>query len=80
MLQVPVGPWPKDRRLKELGRYQLIQILEAVEPIVLQLFTQVLKWSLLETQILIAGVKSEFKDPKNHLYVKFHYVYGQKGR
>jgi len=78
--KVPIGPWPKDRALKELGRYQLVQICEAVEPIVLQLFTRVLQWSELETKILIAGVKSEFKDPKNHLYIKFHFIYGQKSR
>ena len=78
--KIPIGPWPKNQALKELGRYQLIQITQAVEPIALQLFTNVLKWSVEETMILMAGVKSEFKNPANHLYVKFHFTYGMKSK
>jgi hypothetical protein len=76
--QVPIGTWPLDRRLKELGLYQLEQMCDCVEPFTLALLTRVLKWSNEETQILMANVRSAFRNKKNHLYVVFHFVHGRK--
>ena len=44
----------------------------------LQLFTDVLKWTVPETKYLMESVKREFKNPSLHLYVNFHYIYGKK--
>jgi SAM-dependent methyltransferase len=77
-LQVPVGRWPKDKRLKELGMYQLEHMILSVEPYTLALFTRILGWTVEECQILMALVKAEFRSPKNHLISYFHFIYGQK--
>ncbi|KAL1995497.1 hypothetical protein VTN49DRAFT_1684 [Thermomyces lanuginosus] len=76
--KVPMGTWPKDRRLKELGRYQLYQMLEAVEPFTLALFTRVLRWSQEDIQQLMDRVRADLCNPKLHLYSRFHFVYGRK--
>ena len=73
-----MGTWPRDRKLKELGRYQLEQMCAAVESFGLALLTRVCGWGQDETQVLIAGVRRELRNPKNHLYTTFHFVYGQK--
>lgn len=52
VLKVPVGPWPKDPRLKELGRWMQIQTMDAIEPLPLALFPRVLGWSEQESRIL----------------------------
>ncbi len=78
MIKVPIGVWPKDRKMKELGRYQLEQMCLAVESFALALFTRVLGWSHEECQVLIAGARSDFKNRDNHLYANFHFVYGRK--
>lgn len=76
-VQVPVGNWPKDKKLKELGLYQQHHMLLAIEAFTLALFTRVLHWSYEECQILIAETKKEFRNEKL-LISYFHFIYGQK--
>lgn len=76
--KVPMGTWPKDRRLKELGRYQLYQMLEAVEPFTLALFTRVLRWSQEDILQLMDRVRADLCNTKFHLYSRFYFVYGRK--
>jgi hypothetical protein len=58
--------------------YQLEQLCDCVEPFTLAFFTRVLHWSPEETQILMAKVKDDFRNKRNHLHAKFHFVYGKK--
>lgn len=76
--KVPVNPWAKDPKLKELGRYNHINVLEGMEAMSLALFTRVLGWSHEEFQVFFAGVRKELKDRSIHVYSKFYFVYGQK--
>ena len=76
--QVPIGPWPKDQKLKEIGRFERIQALHAVESYTLAFFTRVLGHSLDHTQLVMEGVKRELCDPKLHLYNRHHFIYGRK--
>jgi len=76
--KVPIGPWPKDPKAKEIGRYELAHMLDAVEPFALALFTRALGWSRAEIEVLGAGVRADFMNPRNHLFSYFHCVYGQK--
>ncbi|KAB8277983.1 S-adenosyl-L-methionine-dependent methyltransferase [Aspergillus minisclerotigenes] len=75
---VPVGPWPKDPRLKELGRWMQIQTMDAIEPLSLALFTRVLGWSEQESRILFSKARQGFKETKRQLYVYTHFIYGRK--
>ena len=76
--QVPVGPWAKDRKLKELGYLMLLHCLEGIEAFTLAPFSRILMWSNDEIYDLMNGVKSELMNPKNHLYCVIHFVYGRK--
>lgn len=40
--KVPSGPWPKDPRMKDIGKYNLLNMLEAIEGFTIALFTRVL--------------------------------------
>ena len=53
-------------------------MLDAVEPYSLQLYTRVLGYSLEQTKLSIEMVKAEFRDPKIHMYVAYHFIYGVK--
>jgi hypothetical protein len=77
-VKVPGGSWPKDRKLKTIGMYQLEHLVASVEPFSLALFTRVLGWSADKTQVLMAGVKDDFRNRKHHLYTTCHFVYGRK--
>ncbi|CAL5873351.1 uncharacterized protein PFLUO_LOCUS7622 [Penicillium psychrofluorescens] len=78
MYKCPVGGWAKNRRLKEIGRIGKAALLEVVEPYTLALFTRVLGDSFPAAQEYMNKVRTELMSGSFHLYVLFHYVYGQK--
>ncbi|EOO00873.1 putative umta methyltransferase family protein [Phaeoacremonium minimum UCRPA7] len=78
ILKLPVGTWPKDAKLKEVGSLQYYQQLQAVDSYTPGMIARVLGWSDPEVQVLMAKVKSELKDPTIHLYLPVHFVWGRK--
>jgi len=76
--KAPLSPWPKDKKLKELGRYLNVQMMDAIEPYSLALFTRVLKWDATRIQLLLAGVREDLQNLDYHMYSVVHCVYGQK--
>ncbi|KAK1753311.1 S-adenosyl-L-methionine-dependent methyltransferase [Echria macrotheca] len=74
----PIGPWPKDQKLKELGICNLAQILDGLEAFSLRLFCDVAGWTVEEVNVLLAKVRQEVKDPKIHMQFDFYVTYGQK--
>lgn len=78
LLQIPNNPWPKDRKMKDLGRYQQVNFLESLDAWTLALLTRVLGWKPEEVQAFLPGVRQELMDRSLHCYIKCHFVYGQK--
>ena len=65
----PMSPWPKDKRLKEIGRVMMVQYLEmGLEAYTLALFTRYGGWEEEPLKHLIAKVKEEATSRKFHLY------------
>jgi hypothetical protein len=77
-MKVPIGPWAKDPRLKEIGIYHREHVIASVEPFILALFTRVLGWSNDRTQVMIASLKNNFRSKNIHFYTITHFVYGRK--
>ncbi|KAM0368717.1 hypothetical protein ACHAPK_006376, partial [Fusarium culmorum] len=48
--KLPIGVWPKDSKLKELGRYQAIQELKVIDSYTPKLFQHALGWNEQEIQ------------------------------
>jgi len=76
--RTPVGRWPKDERLKTIGAWNLLNVLEGLEGFTMGLFTRVLGWKPEEVQAFLTDVRKDLQDPKIHAQVDFHVVYGQK--
>ncbi|KAI8648171.1 hypothetical protein NCS57_01484900 [Fusarium keratoplasticum] len=76
--KMPIGAWPKDPKLKEMGRYQGIQQIQAVESYTPRLFSTVLGWTEEEIQVYVAKVRKDLKDPSIHLYLPIYFVWGRK--
>lgn len=67
---VPVGPWPRDRKLKNVGRYFLSNMLEGgVENYTLMLFTKA-GWDETSVQAMLGGVRRELLDPRIHAFTR----------
>lgn len=75
---MPINPWPKARNLKELGRYNQVNVLEGMEAYTMASFTRVLGWHPDEVQAFLVGVRNEMMDRSIHMYCKHYFVYGQK--
>ncbi|PTD08172.1 putative methyltransferase tdiE [Fusarium culmorum] len=76
--KLPIGAWPKDSKLKELGRYQAIQELKVIDSYTPKLFQHALGWKEQEIQVLMAQVKKELRNPSVHLYLPVYIVWGRK--
>lgn len=63
--KLPYGPWPKDRRLKELGTYVGHFLEMGLSGFVVYPIGEVLGWSKDEVDVLVAKIRRAFKDPKN---------------
>ncbi|KAL1982336.1 hypothetical protein VTN96DRAFT_1430 [Rasamsonia emersonii] len=75
----PIGTWPKDKRLKEIGRYFRAQFLDgAVDSYSLALFTRFGGWSRLEVEVLLAHVRDEIKSNKMHVYTHCSFATAQR--
>ncbi|RMJ27930.1 Methyltransferase [Aspergillus sp. HF37] len=76
--KIPLNPWPKHRKLKELGRYQQVNAIESMESYSMALLTRILGWDPDDVNVFFAGVRQELANRSLHTYAKFHFVYGQK--
>ncbi|KAM7211956.1 secondary metabolism regulator LAE1 [Rhypophila decipiens] len=76
---IPMGTWPKDKALKEIGRWFRVQFIEmALEAYSIALFTRFGGWTNEKFQVLMAKVKQELKSNKIHLYTYASYTTGRK--
>lgn len=62
----PIGPWAKDPHMKQVGTYNIAQVLGGLEAFSLRLFCGVLDWKQEEVLVLLAKVRSELKSSSLH--------------
>lgn len=68
LFKIPINTWAKNRQLKEVGKYQLLNYHEGYEGIGIGLFTRSLNWQPSEFQVLLARLRVELKDKSIHAY------------
>lgn len=74
----PMNDWPKDPKMKEIGRYCCLNWLEGVEGFTMAPFTRILGWSPEEVQVFLAKVRKESVTRRIHAYMKGIVVWGTK--
>jgi hypothetical protein len=67
-ITVPTGAWPKDKYMKTLGAFQLMNMLDAAQSYGQAHFTRVLGWAPEEYEVLSGYVRTQLKDRKTQLY------------
>lgn len=67
--RIPVGPWPKDPHMKDIGMWELVQLLDGLEAFSLRLLTAALGWTKEEVLGLLDGVRKDLKNPKIHAWL-----------
>lgn len=60
--QVPIGPWPKDERLKRISKLMWAQGIN------LRLFQTVLGWTQEQLQVVLIEARPEMKNQRTHTH------------
>lgn len=76
-MKIPIGPWARDPKLKELGRYEQLHMQMSAASHTPALMTRVFHKSPQEVQIMIEGVKAEFRRKDLHLITSYRFIIGR---
>lgn len=66
--KMPLGPWPKDRMLREAGVFGRANLLYGIYGLSVKVFTQLLDWSVEELEVLLAQCRQELNRKGIHGY------------
>lgn len=64
--KIPLGPWAKLPKLKEVGTLSWLQLNEGLEGMSMRLLTGVVGLSEEEVRVMLEKVRAELKTPKVH--------------
>ncbi|KAH8769255.1 S-adenosyl-L-methionine-dependent methyltransferase [Hyaloscypha finlandica] len=64
----PIGPWPRDRKMKEIGAYNRVGWDEGINGWAMFLFTKYLGWQPEEIQVLCAQIRRDLRNKEIHAY------------
>jgi hypothetical protein len=66
IFDLPMGDWPQDRRLKEIGRFQRFQFMGGLQAIGSALLTRMGRWTKEQVEVFLAGIRRELNDRTVH--------------
>lgn len=66
--KMPLGPWAKDKQLREAGKYGRVALEHGIDGLSLKIFTNVLGWSLSALEVLLTRARNELKNRSIHSY------------
>ncbi|KUJ13013.1 S-adenosyl-L-methionine-dependent methyltransferase [Mollisia scopiformis] len=78
VFKAPMGGWPADPKLREIGQWTLLGFLSGLEGYALATLTRVLQWSVDEVHVFLAQVRQAVRDRSLHSYHEIRIVYAQK--
>ncbi|OHE97090.1 methyltransferase domain-containing protein [Colletotrichum orchidophilum] len=74
----PLNSWPKDEDLKEIGRWQFVNLDLGIEALSMGLLTRVMDWTKEEVFAFCAELRNDLKKKEYHAYWRVHVVYARK--
>jgi hypothetical protein len=77
LLQTPIGPWPKDERLNEIGRFSQMVLDQDAEGYIL-FIANTLGWTREEILVYLAMLRREIRSAKHHAYYLQRVVWARK--
>lgn len=77
-VKMPIGGWPADPKLSEIGQYIQLTLENDIEGYTLFIWNNVMGWNMEEYQVFLMRLRKAFRDRKSHAYFTVRYVWGQK--
>ena len=78
VFRIPVGPWPRDARLRDLGAAWRQTILQGLSGDSIALFDAAWSWNVTEIQGKLTEVRKELMHPDTRAYNCLYVVWGKK--
>jgi hypothetical protein len=72
VFDLPIGSWPKDRRLKEIGAFNRLQTCQGLQGMAMGLLTKVKKWTPNQVEGFVDDVRREIEDRFVHSQWKWY--------
>ncbi|KAM0191938.1 hypothetical protein ACHAPI_008658 [Fusarium lateritium] len=76
--KVPIGGWPKDAKMKEIGKYAQATLEQDIEGYVLFMANTVEGWTKEEVEVYILMLRRELRQGKMHPYYQQKAIWAQK--
>ncbi|KAG6072989.1 hypothetical protein E4U16_004982 [Claviceps sp. LM84 group G4] len=76
--KVPIGPWAKDHKLAEIGRFTVAALDNDLQGYTQMVWHNVLQRSADEYHVWLANLRKAIRNAKVHSYVIAHIMYGRK--
>ncbi|KAH9989104.1 S-adenosyl-L-methionine-dependent methyltransferase [Xylariaceae sp. FL0662B] len=76
--RTPLGPWPADEKMREVGQYNQLALEQDIEGFVVYLWTTTMGWSKEEIQVYAAHLRRELRSKKYHPYYPQRVLIGRK--
>ncbi|KAF4446955.1 hypothetical protein F53441_9426 [Fusarium austroafricanum] len=74
-IKLPIGTWPKDKRLKHLGAWNRHFLLQGLEGFSIRGLTEMLGWKYEDAQLFLAAMRKELTNPALHAYLEVLTLY-----
>ncbi|KAI0602629.1 S-adenosyl-L-methionine-dependent methyltransferase [Biscogniauxia sp. FL1348] len=78
VFHIPIGTWPRNKKLKSVGLYWKTILLDGVQAIALGPMTRGLRWRREQVETFLAAVRKAYHDNSCLMYMPLVCVYGQK--
>ncbi|RKL06274.1 hypothetical protein BFJ71_g2833 [Fusarium oxysporum] len=78
IFKMPMNGWPKDERLKELGRMWERNFLMGLSGFSFTLFNRVYERTPAQIEVALVDVRRELIDTRIHAYIPIHVIIGRK--
>ncbi|KFY87397.1 hypothetical protein V500_06978 [Pseudogymnoascus sp. VKM F-4518 (FW-2643)] len=78
VFKVPLGRWPKDPTMKDLGHWWAENMSVGLAAFSLAYFSRVLGWSTEEIELYLVDVRKSLTDRDVHAYHRMYVVWGRK--
>lgn len=66
--KMPIGPWAKNKTLREAGMFGYINLMDGFYGLSVKVFTQMLGWQVEELEVLLAQCRQELRRKDIHGY------------
>ncbi|KAK5659799.1 hypothetical protein OQA88_1011 [Cercophora sp. LCS_1] len=78
LIKMPVGSWPANKKLKEIGQANQMSLDIGIEGFGLYVLTSVLGRDYTEAQVFLANIRAALKNKAYHGYCRWGVAWSQK--